>query len=92
MALLEAAASDLPAHRGHIAEALRIVSRDYASFAAGVPEMQARLRASSGIQQMTEAYLLAYTLACRGGRPARRLVSAVPRPALPADAALSIRG
>jgi len=89
---LEAAASDLPEHRGQIAEALRIVSRDYASFAAGVPEMQARLRASSGMPQMTEAYLLAYTLACRGGRLARRLVSAVPRPAQPADAALSIGG
>ena len=85
---LEAAASDLPAHREHIAEALRIVWRDYASFAAGVPEMRARLQDSSGMQQMTDSYLLAYTMACRGGRPPRRrLGSPVPRFAPPAAAA-----
>jgi glycosyltransferase involved in cell wall biosynthesis len=64
---LDAAAADLPEHRSRIAEALRAVWRDYGSFAGGVAETRARLRESSGMQQMTDAYLLAYTLACRGG-------------------------
>ena len=75
---LEAAASDLPEYRKHIAEALRNVWRDYASFADGVPQLRVRLRDSSGMQQMTDAYLLAYTMARRGGRPPRRVASAIP--------------
>ncbi len=85
---IEAIASDLPEHREHIADALRVAWQDYASLAAGVPEMQARLRDSSGMQQMTDSYLLAYTMACRGGRPPRRrLGSPVPGFAPPAAAA-----
>jgi glycosyltransferase involved in cell wall biosynthesis len=85
---LEAAASDLPQHREHIAEALRIVWRDYASFAAGVPEMRTRLRDLSGMQQMTDSYLLAYTMARRGGRPPRRrLATPLALPRQPVEAA-----
>jgi len=86
---LDAASADLPAHREHIAEALRTVWREYPSFAAGVPGMQARLRELSCMQRVTDAYLAAYTMARRGGRPSRRLAPATR--ALPADAARSIQ-
>jgi hypothetical protein len=69
---LEAAAADLPEHREHIAEALRTVWRDYPSFAAGVPDARARLRELSGMQKVIDSYLVAYTMARRGGRPSRR--------------------
>jgi glycosyltransferase involved in cell wall biosynthesis len=69
---LEAATADLPEHRERIAEALRTVWREYPSFAAGVPEMQARMRELSCMQKVTDAYLVAYTMARRGGRPSRR--------------------
>jgi glycosyltransferase involved in cell wall biosynthesis len=64
---LDAAAAELPEHRSRVADALRTVWRDYGSFADGVGETRARLRELSGMQQMTDAYLLAYTMACRGG-------------------------
>ena len=64
---LDAAAAELPEHRSRIAEALRAVWRDYGAFAGGVAQTHARLRELSGMQQMTDAYLLAYTLASRGG-------------------------
>ena len=64
---LDAAAADLPEHRSRIAEALRTVWRDYGSFAGGIGETRARLRELSGMQRMTDAYLLAYTMAYRGG-------------------------
>lgn len=64
---LEAAASELPEHRENIAEALRLVWRDYGSFAAGVEDTRARLREFAGMEQMTETYLFAYTMARRGG-------------------------
>jgi glycosyltransferase involved in cell wall biosynthesis len=76
----EAAAAELPEHRANIAEALRNVWRDYGSFAAAVAETRARFRESGGMQQMTDAYLLAYTMARRG--PARRRIE-------PQDAAAS---
>jgi glycosyltransferase involved in cell wall biosynthesis len=66
---LDAAAADLPEHRANVAEALRTVWRDYGSFAAGVAETHTRLRQSSSMDRMTDAYLLAYTLAWRGGPP-----------------------
>jgi glycosyltransferase involved in cell wall biosynthesis len=65
---IEAAAADLPEHRANVAAALRTVWHGYGSFAAGVAETRARLRESSRMQQMTDAYLLAYALAWRGGR------------------------
>jgi O-antigen biosynthesis protein len=68
---LDAAASDLPEHRKQIAEALRNVWRDYGAFAAGIVETRARLRDLHGMRQMTASYLLAYTLACRGGGSGR---------------------
>jgi glycosyltransferase involved in cell wall biosynthesis len=78
---LEAAAADLPEHRANIAGALRTVRRDYGSFAAGVAETRARLRESSRMQQMTDAYLHAYTLAWRGGaRRGGRLPRGAPEP------------
>jgi glycosyltransferase involved in cell wall biosynthesis len=64
---LDATAADLPEHRKNIAEALRNVWRDYGAFAAGVADARARLRDLHGMQQMIDAYLLAYTLARRGG-------------------------
>ncbi len=82
---LEAAASELPEHRANVAEALRNVWRDYGAFAAGVADTSARLRELSGMQQMTDAYLLAYTMARRGGAR-RRLEPPVPRSAPPVEA------
>jgi len=64
---IDAATADLPEHRGHVAEALRTVWRDYGSLAAGAGQTRARLMEISGMQQMTDAYLLAYTMAFRGG-------------------------
>jgi hypothetical protein len=60
------------------------VWRDYGSLAAGVGQTRAHLCETSGMQQMTDAYLLAYTLAYRGGDPGRRMVSV--EPAVPAAA------
>ncbi len=68
---LDATTSDLPEHRKNVAEALRIVWRDYGSFAAGVADTRARLRDLHGMQQMTDSYLSAYTMARRGGRSGR---------------------
>ncbi len=68
-----AAVAELPDHQANIAKALRNVWRDYGAFAAAVAETRARLRNSCGMQQMTDAYLLAYTMARRGGPFDRRL-------------------
>jgi glycosyltransferase involved in cell wall biosynthesis len=70
---LDAASADLPEHRSRIAEALRTVWRDYGAFAGGIAQTRARLRELSGMQQMTDAYLRAYTLASRGGHAAAAL-------------------
>ena len=81
---LDATTSDLPEHRKNVAEALRIVWRDYGSFTAGVSDARARLRDLHGMQQMTDAYLGAYTMARRGGGSGQtshrfaRLASAYP--------------
>ena len=82
---LEAAAIPLPQHRANIAEALRTVWQDYGRFAAGVPDTRARLRQLHGMQQMTDAYLDAYAMARRGGRPPHRPTA--PDPAISKAAA-----
>jgi hypothetical protein len=81
----DAAMTDLPEHRRQVAEALRTVWRDYGSLAAGVGQTHARLCEISGMRQMTDAYLLAYTLAFRGGDPGRRKVSVEPAVPVAAD-------
>jgi len=82
---IKAAASDLPEHRKNVAAALRNVWRDYGSFAAGVADTQARLRELHDIRQMTESYLLAYTMARRGGEPRHRLARSLPLVAQPVE-------
>ena len=84
---LEAAAAELPEHRHHVAEALRRAWRDYASLAAGLGETRARLLELADMRQMTEAYLLAYTMACRGGGPRRRRMAQQPASAAPVEGA-----
>ena len=72
-----AASAELPEHRASIADALRNVWRDYPSFAAAAAQTRARLRDSGTMQRMTDAYLLAYTLAGRGSHAYR---AAAPEP------------
>ena len=55
--------------------------QNYASFAASAGEIRARLSELSSMQRMTEAYLEAYTLACRGGDHTRRVKLEVSSPA-----------
>ena len=91
---LEAAEAELPEHRSNIAEALGTVWRDYGSFAAGVADTRVRLRELHGMQPITDAYLLAYTIAFRGGASrgeARRRAAAEPAPAAPIAAGAELR-
>jgi glycosyltransferase involved in cell wall biosynthesis len=66
---LDAAAPDMPEHRDRIAAALRTVHREYGAYAGAALEAGPRLRDLTDMRRMTDAYLLAYTLARRGARP-----------------------
>jgi len=88
---LAAASSPLPEHLANVAEALRQVWRDYGSLAAGVAQTRARLLEFSGMQQMSDAYLAAYTMACRGGSTRRQPEPPPARSPQPVGASAEIR-
>ena len=79
-----AATAELLEHRANIAAALRNVWRDYRTLAAAIGDIRAHAARPSGMRQMAEAYMLAYTLAYRGGPALRRRApeAALPPPAI----------